>query len=114
VPDKDKKYNTDLSKLAEEISKLNENYQPKKLIVKSFVNGVFQAVGATFGFAIVVLILTQVFGLLGGVPVISNFLETSGIQKIIDNQVDKIDEEEEADDAQENVEQGLDSNESVE
>jgi len=64
-----------LDKIAEN-SKIVADYSrlSSRNITKSFVLGIFSALGATVGVAAVISILTGIIKLFGGIPVIGNLL----------------------------------------
>lgn len=47
----------------------------KTLILRSFVSGVFTALGATFGFAIIIWIASGILNQLGVLPVVGEFFK---------------------------------------
>jgi hypothetical protein len=68
----------DLTKIQQTAEKIlfeihKGNSTNKQQMAKSFFMGVFYALGATIGFAILTAILTFVVKLLGGLPVIGNW-----------------------------------------
>jgi hypothetical protein len=87
-----------LEVLIDEIKKLNRiNNSPWNRIKNGFLAGVATTVGATFGFALIVILLGFISQALGSVPVISNLYEGSELQEIIDYQVQQIEERREQD-----------------
>ena len=55
-----------------------------KLMLRSFISGVFTAIGATIGLSIFLAILGFILVKLEGVPVVGEFLEKSGIEQTLE------------------------------
>lgn len=93
-----KEKQTDIELLLIEIKKLNEiNNSKKQVIAKALLNGLFTSLGATFGFAILVLLLGYIVDWVGGVPILSKVYEDSGLKTIIDYQLQQIDKRDDGD-----------------
>ncbi len=93
-----KKEKDKIEVLLDEIKRLNEvNHSPRNVITKGLLNGIFTSIGATFGFALVVFLLGGLFRFVDGVPILSDFYEDSGLKKIVQHQLEQIQEEENQD-----------------
>lgn len=85
--------NDKLDRLNKNLEKYINAYQYKQVVARGFVNGIFSALGATIGFAIVVFILAQFINILGGVPFISNWIGDAALVQIIENTVQELEEQ---------------------
>lgn len=57
-----------------------DGYSTKNTIIRGLTTGLFTAIGATFGFALVLYILT---GLMG-VPIVNQFMKLTGLDQVVD------------------------------
>ena len=70
------KNNKDEKILEDLIKAINAVYlDRKKLIYRSFISGIFYALGATLGLSVFILIVSYILHLMGGVPLIGNYIE---------------------------------------
>lgn len=61
-----------------------------ELIKRAFITGVFTALGATVGFALLIFFVSKIITSFSGIPFIEKFLEQTKLDKIIDYQLQQI------------------------
>jgi len=89
----------ELQAIKQELKELNNNiiaqnnyYTFRQIFLRSLVTGLFTALGATIGFAIVILFLASFLNTISGIPFVEDILEQTGIQTIINHQLEQIDQ----------------------
>lgn len=66
------------------LTKISNSYSPKNVIIRSLTTGLFTAAGATIGFALLLLILSRLYTGLANVPIVNDFMESTGLDKVVD------------------------------
>lgn len=78
---------TEIAKLTKAINRQNEQHAWDQVIIRGCVLGIFQAVGATLGFAIFIIIASAIIRTAGEVPVLSDILRETKLDQLIENQL---------------------------
>lgn len=88
------------SSLEKQLKKLNENIATQnfyntrgQIIIRGLINGLFTALGATIGLTIVLFLLASFLRTVSAVPFINDILEQTGINRIIEYQIQQIEED---------------------
>ncbi|MCA9386863.1 hypothetical protein KC669_02395 [Candidatus Dojkabacteria bacterium] len=79
VLDKDK-----TNELLERLEKVNNAFKWENIILRGIVNGVFAAVGATLGIAILLLVLARVYSGLQDIPILEQFMNVTGLDQVVE------------------------------
>lgn len=80
----------EIKELTKAIKKSNSYNSPLQFALRSFVNGIVFGLGTTLGFGFVIVILSSIVSVTGDIPLISNILEATRLDIIIDNQIKEI------------------------
>jgi hypothetical protein len=100
----------DINQKLDEINKnlkiLNDSNKFKEVTIRGLVNGVSTGVGATIGLAIIIFLISRLLSQFSYLPLIDQFLKDTKLDKIIEYQVQQIDQIEQTDnkDITDNVE----------
>lgn len=78
-----------------ELRELNDSNRKRVVALRSFVMGIFQALGATIGFALVIILAGALTRLAGGIPIVSSILKETKLDVIIQNQLELIEKQQE-------------------
>lgn len=92
--------NTEILKYMKRIADSNKK---RNIILRGLITGVATAVGATFGFAIVLFITGTIFSNLQQIPVVDKIIKDTGIGIIIENELNRIKAEDAAGDNTDNT-----------
>jgi hypothetical protein len=84
---------SEIGKLTKAMQRANSYNEMPQLMIRSFIAGIIQALGATIGFALVLVILAALVNVGGGIPIVSNILKETNLDVIIQNQLQKIQQE---------------------
>lgn len=71
------------------LTKISDSYKPKNVIIRSLTTGIFTAAGATIGFAFLLLMLSRLYTGLANVPIVNDFMESTGLDKVVDYVLDQ-------------------------
>lgn len=79
-----KKSEKDLTKKVEILIQAVDKVYPstKKLMIRSFIQGIFTALGATVGLTVVLTILTFVLAQLRVLPILNNVIDKTQIEEV--------------------------------
>jgi len=80
----------DIRELTRAIKRQNRLLAIDQSILRGCILGIFYALGTTVGFAVTIVFLAYIINIGGGIPIISNILEETGLAKIIQYQLDEI------------------------
>ncbi|MFQ5492799.1 MAG: DUF5665 domain-containing protein [Candidatus Dojkabacteria bacterium] len=82
----------EIRRLNHTMRKRNNYYKRSQVIIRGLIQGIFTALGATIGFTLVILILASFIRTISAVPFINNILDQTGISRIIEYQLDEIEQ----------------------
>ncbi|MCA9381535.1 hypothetical protein KC678_04675 [Candidatus Dojkabacteria bacterium] len=72
------------NELLERLEKVNNAFKWKNIIVRGIVNGVFAAVGATLGIAILLLVIARLYSGLQEIPILDQFMNVTGLDQVVE------------------------------
>ncbi len=75
--------------LKEAIKRLSNAFKWKTVVLRGLVNGVFTALGATVGIAVLFYILIGLYAGLRDVPLINQFMEATGLDQVVEYVIDQ-------------------------
>jgi hypothetical protein len=79
--------NTKLDTVNQNLKALNDSNKLKEVTIRGLVNGISSGIGATIGLAIVIFLITQLVRQFSYLPYVEQFLKDTKLDKIIQYQV---------------------------
>lgn len=75
------------------LKRLSDASKPSRIVVNAIINGIFTALGATVGFALVVIFLAYFLSTLKNLPIIDQLIKETKIDQLINSQLQKLEDE---------------------
>ena len=81
---------SEIKLLREQVSKQNDKLATKQVILRGFTNGLFSALGATVGFALLIFIIAKILSSISFIPYIDTILQSTKLDTLIEYQLEQI------------------------
>lgn len=75
------------------LKRIADASKPSRIVVNAIINGIFTALGATVGFALVVIFLAYFLSTIKNLPIIDQLIKETKIDQLINSQLQKLEEE---------------------
>lgn len=72
------------------LKRIADSSKPRRIVINAIINGIFTALGATIGFALVVIFLAYFLASIKNLPIIDELIRRTKIDQLINNQLSKL------------------------